>query len=130
LADPCDLPPSLTIKHLYVALLKIIQSDLTVKEDQERMKDTLKRVEKSVAGSENILAAATEWLNEMDKNHPVQETDEITVASKLIDWAVGTTVCREEIDANVEKLKTLKAENLAAVKTLKTGTCVPCVANS
>jgi hypothetical protein len=105
-----------------VGLLKIIQSDLTQKEDQERMKETLRRVEKSIAGSENILAATIEWLNEMDKNHPVSGGDEIIVASKLIDWAVGTTVCREEIEANVGKLKTLKAENLAALKTLKTGT--------
>jgi hypothetical protein len=116
------LPPSLPIKHLFVGLLKIIQSDLTQKEDQERMTETLRRVEKSVAGSENILAATIEWLNEMDKIHPVSGSDEITVASKLIDWAVGTTVCREEIEANVEKLKSLKAENLAALKTLKTGT--------
>jgi hypothetical protein len=122
LADPCDLPPSLTIRHLYAALLKIIQSDLTVKEDQERMTETLKRVEKSGGDIEKILAAAIEWLNEMDKSHPMSEVDEITVASKLIDWAVGTTICREEIEANVEKLKTLKAENVAAVKTLKTGT--------
>jgi hypothetical protein len=121
MADPCDTPPSLTIKHLYAALLKIIQSDLTSKDDQERMKETLKRVEKSGSGSENVLAATVEWLNEMDAKHPVSEDDEIVVACKLIDWAVGTTVCREEIDANVEKLKTLKSDNLAAVKTMKAG---------
>lgn len=121
MADPCDTPPSLTIRHLYAALLKIIQSDLTEKDDQERMKQTLKRVEKSGAGSENVLGATVEWLNEMDPKHPISGDDEIVVACKLIDWAVATTVCREEMDANVEKLRTLKSENLAAVKTLKAG---------
>ena len=70
LADPCDTLPSLTIKHLYVALLKIIQTDITDQDIQDQMKETLRLVEKSASGNENILTATIEWLTYMDSKHP------------------------------------------------------------
>src|SRR5271156_4635881 len=66
LSDPYETLPALTIKHLYVGLLKIIQNDLSEKEEQERMKETIRTVEKSASGHENILAATKEWLRYMD----------------------------------------------------------------
>lgn len=102
-----------------MALLKIIQVDLTEKDDQERMKDTLKKIEKSPAGHENVLAATMEWLGTMG-NKKVPET-EIKVACTLIDWAVGTSVCRDDMESDVEKLRILKSENAAAIKALRTG---------
>jgi hypothetical protein len=122
LSDPCETPPPLTIKHLYMALLKIIQTGLAEKEEQERMKETIRTIEKCASGHENILATTREWLKYMDPKHPPREGDEIFVASKLIDWALCTTVCRDELETNVETLKTLQKENLAAQKTLRTGT--------
>jgi hypothetical protein len=122
LSDPYEKPPALTIKHLYVALLKIIQNDLSENGEQERMKETIRAVEKSASGHENILAAAIEWLKFMDPKHPPQDDDdEIAVASKLIGWAICTSTCRDELDKNIEALKTLQKENLATVKTMKTG---------
>lgn len=121
LADPCDTLPSLTIKHLYVALLKIIQTDITDQDIQDRMKETLRLVEKSASGNEIILTATIEWLTYMDPKHP-PPSDETSVASQLIDWATATTVCRDELDANIEKLKLLKSENATTMKTLRSGT--------
>ena len=121
LADACDTPPALTIKHLYAALLKIIQVDITAQDEAERMKHTLRQVEKSPAGHENILVAVMEWLTHMDSKHCPSADDEIAVACKLIDWAISTSVCRDQLDANIEKLKTLKSENTAAVKALRSG---------
>ena len=120
LADPCDTPPSLTMKHLYVALLKIIQTDVVDQEIQDQMRETLRLVEKSASGNENILTAIIEWLTYMDPKH-LPPSDEIGVASQLIDWATATTVCRDELDANIEKLKLLKSENTTATKTLRSG---------
>ncbi len=119
LAEPCDTPPSLTLKHLYVALLKIIQADIADKDIQDRMKETLRLVEKSASGNENILTATIEWLTYMDPKHP-PPSDGIGVASQLIDWAAATTVCRDELDANIEKLKLLKSETASTMKTLRT----------
>lgn len=104
------------MKHLYVALLKIIQVDIPAQEE-ERMKQTLKLVEKSPAGHENILKAVVEWLT-MDPKH-IPKADEAAAASKLIDRAIGTSVCRDELDAQIEKLKTLKSENSATAKALR-----------
>jgi hypothetical protein len=119
LGDPCDIPSSLAIKHLLAALLKIIQVDLTENDEKELMKETLKKVEKTSAGNENILSTTRDWLATMgDKIVP--ETD-MEVACKLIDWAVGTSVCRTEMDSDIEKLRLLKSENTAAMKTLRTG---------
>jgi len=122
LSDPCETPPALTIKHFYIALLKIIQTGLAEEEVQERMKETIRTIEKCASGHENILAATREWLMYMDPKHPPAEGDEILVASKLIDLALCTSVCRDELDNNVEALKTLQKENLATQKTLRTGT--------
>jgi hypothetical protein len=121
LSDPCETPPAITIKHLYIALLKIIQTDLAETEEQDRMKETIRTIEKCASGHENILAAATEWLKYMDPKHLPAEDNEIAVASKLVDWASCTSTCREEFDNNIEALKTLQKENLATVKTIKTG---------
>lgn len=108
------------MKHLFAALFKIIQVDLTEKDELELMKETLKKVEKSTAGHENILLATRDWLATMgDKLVPETEME---VACKLIDWAVGTSVCRNEMESDIEKLKPLKSENVAALKTLRTGT--------
>jgi hypothetical protein len=104
-----------------VSILKIIQTDIMDKEEQDRMKDTLRQVEKSPAGSETVLSATIDWLTYMDTKHPPRSDDEIIVASKLIDWAVGTTVCRQDLEANLEKLKTLKSESSAEIKTLRSG---------
>src|SRR5205814_8735421 len=57
LSDPRDSPPSLTIKHLYVALLKIIQVDVVENDEKDRIKETIRRVEKSAAGNKIILEA-------------------------------------------------------------------------
>jgi len=122
LSDPCETPPPLTVKHLYIALLKIIQMDIAEKEEQERMRETIRAIEKCASGHENILAIAKEWLRYMDPKHPPVEGDEILVASKLIDWALCTSVCRDELDQNVEALKTLQKDNVSTVKTLRTGT--------
>lgn len=128
LADPCDSPPSLTIKHLYIALLKIIQTDISEKEEQDRMRETLRKIEKSPAGNGNIITTTVEWLRYMDsKNIVSEDVDEIGVASRLIDWAVTTTICREDLDSNVEKLKILKSENTATIKTLRSGTPLPLI---
>jgi hypothetical protein len=105
--------------------LKIIQIDLDEKEEQERMRDTIRQVEKSTSGDENILAATIQWLKYMDPKYSAAEADEIGVASKLIDWAVGTSICRDELDSNIEKLKALKSENLATLKTLRSGRSPP-----
>ena len=121
LADPCDALPSLTIKHLYVALLKIIQTDITNRDEQNRIKDTLRQIEKSPAGSDSIFTAALEWLDYMDSTCPPPDGNQVAVASKMIDWAIGTIVCRDELDIDFEKLKTLKSENTAAIKKLKSG---------
>jgi hypothetical protein len=108
------------MKHLFAALLKIIQVDLTEKDELDLMKETLKKVEKSTAGHKNILLATRDWLATMgDKLVPETEME---VACRLIDWAVGTSVCRNEMDSDIEKLKTLKSENVTAIKTLRTGT--------
>lgn len=107
------------MKHLFVALLKIIQVDLTEKDDQEVMKETLRKVEKSTAGHENVLIATKEWLATMgDKLVP---DTEMQIACKLIDWAVGTSVCRNDMESDIEKLRILKSETTAAMKTLRTG---------
>ena len=119
LAEPCDTPPSLSIKHLYVALLKIVQADITDEDIQDQMKETLRLVEKSASGNENILTATIEWLTYMDPKHP-PPSDGIGVASQLIDWAAATTVCRDELDANIEELKLLKSETAGTMKTLRT----------
>ena len=119
LGDPCDIPSSLATKHLFVALLKIIQVDLTEKDEQELMKETLKKIEKASAGHENVLAATMEWLGTMGDKY-VPET-EMEVACSLIDWAVGTSVCRDDMESDVEKLRILKSENAAAIKALRTG---------
>jgi hypothetical protein len=121
LGDLCDSPPPLTIKHLFLGLFKIIQLHLTDNDEQDRLKDTLRQIEKSPAGSENILNAAIQWLGYMDNKYSSPENDEMDVACGLIDWAICTTICRDELDADIEKLKTLKAENTAALKTLRTG---------
>jgi hypothetical protein len=128
LADPCDTPPALTIKHLYVALLKIIQTSIADIDEQDRTKETLRKVEKSAAGDQGILnndifMATVLWLTYMDPHHcpDAYKADEIEVASKLIDWAACTTICREDLDAKIEKLKFLKSENAATVKTLRSG---------
>ena len=105
-----------------MALLKIIQTGLVEKEEQERMKETIRTIEKCASGHENILAATREWLKYMDPKHPPREDDEIFVASKLIDWALCTAVCRDELETNVETLKTLQKETLAEQKTLRIGT--------
>jgi hypothetical protein len=57
----------------------------------------------------------------MDPKNPPQ-SDEIGVASQLIDWATATTVCRDELDVNIEKLKLLKSEHNTTMKTLRSGT--------
>ena len=50
-------------------------------------------------------------------SHPVKmRTSTATLKEATLDQLV------ESINTNAEKLKTLKAENLAALKTLKTGT--------
>lgn len=108
------------MKHLFAALLKIIQVDLTEKDELELMKETLKKVEKSAAGHENILLATRDWLATMGDK--LASETEMEVACKLIDWAIGTSVCRNEMDSDIEKLKTLKSENIAAIKALRTGT--------
>jgi hypothetical protein len=122
LTDPCESPSPLTMKHLYVALLKIIQTDVIVKEDQDRMKETIRKIEKSAAGNENIITATIEWLTYMDPKHPPSTSDnEIAIACRLIDWAIGTTICREDLESNIEKLRILKSENANTLKTLRTG---------
>lgn len=98
----------------------MIQLDIVEQEEQSMMKETLRKVEKSSSGSEISLNAIIEWLQFMDPKHEVPQT-EVGVACKLIDWAIGTFTCRAELDANVEKLKTLKSDHAANIKTLKTG---------
>ena len=125
LADPCDSPPALTIKHLFIALLKIIQTNIINEEEQSHLKDTIRQIEKSAAGDEKILTAVVEWLRYVDtKKTP--ENDEMGVACILIDWAIGTALCRDELDADLEKLKALKSENAATLKTLRSGKTRPC----
>lgn len=86
------------------------------------MKDTLKKIEKSPAGHENVLAATVEWLTAMGDTY-IQET-EMEIACKLIDWAAGTTVCRDDMESDIEKLRILKSENVTAIKALRTGICI------
>ena len=89
----------------------------------DRMKETLRRVEKSAAGNENILAATIEWLKHMDSKH-CTPSNELGVATNLIDWAISTTLCRGELNGELEKLKTLKSETTASMKTLRSGKCI------
>jgi hypothetical protein len=129
LADPCESYPSLTIKHLFAALFKIIQTSID-KDEQDYMKETLKKIEKSSAGHEIILATAKEWLVHMDDKTTLppdtgSPEEEMSVASKLIDWAIGTATCRDDLDSNIEKLKSLKSENTATGKQLRTGISHP-----
>jgi|SRR5271156_1936034 len=121
LADPCEQIPALTLRHLYTSLLKMIQLDIVEQEEQSMMKETLRKVEKSSSGSEISLNAIVEWLQFMDPKHDVPN-NEIRIACKLIDWAIGTFTCRSELETNVEKLKTIKSDHAANIKTLKTGT--------
>jgi hypothetical protein len=124
LADPCDTPPALTIKHLYIALFRIIQTGLTGREEIIQTKEILRKIEKSRADDDQLLAAAIQWLAYMDQRNPPSdmEAQETGIASKLIDWAVTTPLCREELDSNIEKLKTLKSETTATLRKLKIGT--------
>lgn len=123
LSDPCDTPPAPTVKHLYIALFKIIQTGVTGREEIIQTKETLQKIEKSKAASDQFLVAAVEWLDYMDqRNHSLDvEANEIGIASKLIDWAVTTPMCREDLDINIEKLKTLKSETTATLRKLKIG---------
>src|ERR1700737_1318820 len=109
LADPCESCPSLTMKHLFAALFKIIQTSIVDKNDQDYMKEKLKKIEKSSAGHEIILVTAKEWLVHMDDKTTLPPStgspeEEMSVASKLIDWAIGTATCRDDLDSNIEKL--------------------------
>ena len=89
------------------------------------MPETLRRVEKSPAGSANIMTATLEWLGFMEgvkvRKADDEEEDGMAVASRLVDWALTTPTCREELDAAVEKRKPLKSENIAALKQLRQG---------
>jgi hypothetical protein len=117
LAEPCDAIPELTQKHLFLALLKIIQCD--VYEKGNSINETIRMVEKSAAGSDVILQAITFWLRDMDPKSVVEEWDE--VACGLIDWAIITRTCREEMEFDQEKLKGLKGEYTTKVKQLRLG---------
>jgi len=126
LADPCDTPPALTMKHLFAALFRIIQVDLTNKDEQDRIKEMIRVIEKSAAGSKVIQESVIEWLSFMDGKVMSQidgegEVDDVFLAAILVDWAVSSATCREEMEANLESLRVVKIENAAALKTLRTG---------
>jgi hypothetical protein len=127
LADPCDTPPALTIKHLFAALFRIVQADFKNKDDQDLIKETIRKIEKSAAGNKVIKEAVMEWLAYMDPKVMSQlegkgkEADDIHLAAILIDWAISSTTCRNEMETNLETLRILKNENTASLKTLRTG---------
>jgi hypothetical protein len=106
------------MKHLFLALMRIVQCDVTMKDRAAVIKEIIRKIEKSPAGEEGIILAAKEWLGTVDSRN-ADEIDEITTASRLIDHAITTTTCRAELDVNLEKLKTLKSEHTAALKSLR-----------
>ena len=75
-------------------------------------------MEKSPAGDEMIPFAAKEWLSHIDSRSTDDATD-LMIASRLIDHAIMTATCREEMDSNLEKLKSVKTEYTATVKSLR-----------
>jgi uncharacterized membrane protein YkvA (DUF1232 family) len=125
LADPCDTPPALPMKHLFTALFRIIQTDLENRDEQDHTRETIRKVEKAASGADVIRESVVEWLTFMDPKVMARvegEVDDLVLASMLIDWAVSSKSCREEMDANIESLRVLKTENTQSVKTLRSGT--------
>jgi len=114
------------MKHLFAALFRIIQVDLTNKDEQDRIKETIRIIEKSAAGSKVIQESVNDWLVFMDEKFMSQldgerEVDDVFLGAILIDWAVSSVTCREEMEVNIESLRVLKSENAATLKTLRIG---------
>jgi len=118
------------MKHLFAALFRIMQVDLTNKDEQDHIKETIRIIEKSAAGSKVIQESVIDWLSFMDEKMMSQvdregEVDDVFLAAILIDWAVSSMTCREEMEVNIESLRVLKSEISATLKTLRTG-CPSC----
>jgi hypothetical protein len=105
------------MKHLFLALMKILQCDVVSKEQANRVKESIRKIEKSSAGDENILVVVREWLE--NDTHLPEDANDLVIASHLINSAAMTSVCREDLEANFEKLKSLKFEHTAYVKQLR-----------
>ena len=118
------------MKHLFAALFRIMQVDLTNKDEQDHIKETIRIIEKSAVGSKVIQESVIDWLSFMDEKMMSQvdregEVDDVFLAAILIDWAVSSMTCREEMEVNIESLRVLKSEISATLKTLRTG-CPSC----
>jgi hypothetical protein len=93
MADPCEELSSLTTKHLFVALLKIIQSNISEQDEQNKMRETLKRIEKAPAGTEIIFTTAHEWVIQMEgKDVPA---DDISRTPRLVNRKTQSPQKRE-----------------------------------
>jgi hypothetical protein len=117
LTDPCDLVPDLTQKHFLLTLLKIIQCDISARDN--KINETIRRVEKAASGSPIVLDATVFWLRDMDPKSAVEEWSDVACA--MIDWAIGSSTCRGQMESDQDSLKSLKAEYTAAVKQLRIG---------
>lgn len=114
------------MKHLFSALFHIIQADLENKDEQDQIKETMRKIDKSAAGSEIIQKSVIEWLTFMDprvmaKIDVKKGVDDMVLATMLIDRAISSATCREEMENNLEALRLLKSANTAAAKALRTG---------